>query len=673
MPSVPSLPRRKLHISNIPFAVALLALIASFFISRYYYAGTHPLVVNVSDVTDAVLVAALDDGWEAPLVRVDEGVFATELPPRASYTLSLRGEGGECTLGSVRILDLSKRPVDDILNWQADGAKTLTKGETIGICEELPPSPRNAFVKTFFTLLCIFWLFAYGLLAIVRKPDGLTLDKGRGPGLLWGWFLLLGALHMWLILGATPLFWAADSIGYAGKALSLYNGQGYYTGGYIDQLSRAPGCSYLEALAWSIFGFSARSVVLMQGLLYCAAVLFALHTVTRLIGRGGAGALAAFLFFSPPATMANRLLASESLFTSLSIVAAVCMLRAMLSQKRRWAWSTATTLALCPAILTRPNGVVLLAFPIFMLACAAWSSIRERSTAPAKRSLHWILPPAFAALTIVLWSWSNHKAVGYFSPTDIVGLSKAEAGFKSGVMDLRAATAQDEALYETVIRARYNSGYTLEAWSLRNLFREGILDGKPDAWGNGRRMDERMGQFARMGTAELGCIQMAARTTRAANWGLFMMQDSNFQPYGLPKYNFEVYPEKDWAYINEIIAGWVHTELQIEQKPVGPLQRAYNAILPLYKPAYALLVGAALLAYAFSAVRGSRLALVLLLPFFGNLLFNASLGVVIARYVNALEPLLWLGTSLVLGGLAREAWKGTRSSGTQVESQSETA
>jgi|GEM_PF-2712423 len=632
---------------TLPAWLALIALILAYVLAPYFYAGTHPLIVRADLEESSTLVAELADGWSAALVRTEDGSYATELPPRKSYTLSLNLAEGEGHVSQIRILDLHQRPISDLLVWDAAGStSTLSAEMPMQVCRNLA-STQKAFLRTLSTLFCLFWLLGYGLLAMMRTLTPPSPANGRGAGGLWLWFATLVGLHLWLVMTATPLFWWADSVGYAGKAMAFFQHGTYDTGQIFGELSRAPGAPLIEALAWKLFGFSVASVALLQALLYCAVACFALGTISRASNRMAAALVALPVLLSPPAMMGNRLFASEAPFLIFALLSTTCILWAFkTSGRKQWLWVGGATLAAVMTTLARPNGVILLSFPLFMLGRAGITLLRERKAAPLKHASVWLLPVLTLGCTLLLWSWRNNRAVGYFTPTDIVGLSSAEATFKSGVLDLKTGTGDDDALYERVVLARYKSQYNFEAWSLSSIFQERIKAEGELKFGDSARADAMLGDFAKRSNRNMDGRIMFARFLRELNWGLFMERDANFQPYGRPDLHFVVYDDASWAYTNSVISGWVHPDLVITQKPLGMAQRWFNAALWPYLPCFVLTIVAGLMAFAFSARSGRLASLVFLLPYFGNILFNAYLGVVISRYILVLEPFLWLGLAL---------------------------
>jgi hypothetical protein len=653
--------RRLLKSPVLLAALALaFALLATALLSPWMRAGTHPLVARCQTLHQGTtLYAELPDGWKAPLVPVDKDTFITELPPRKSYEgIALSAEGGAALYGSAEIKWLDRQQFEDTYITGTD----LTVGIAPGAKFPLTGcfAPKCYFWQALLPLLPLFLLLFFGVAALFQKTSAEKAAGAGNPGFrLWQWGILLALAAGEILLVATsnPLFWSADSIGYTGKALSLYQHGVYSTGGIYQEILRSPGAPLIEALAWRIFGFSFASVALLQAILYAGACLLALHAVAKALSRNAALVAAPFLFFAPAAIFGNRLMASEGPFATFALFTAGAFLLAESSTgRKRLLWILAAGAFAGYAALIRPNGVVLAAFPLFSLARGAALAIREKNAAPIRAVLPLAAAAALCLGSLAAWSARNYVFIGWFAPTDIGGLSMAESCFKSGILDLSAA-CDDEALYAEVVKARYDSHYNFEAWALSHLYQKrlealGPIDASAD-----RIVDGRLASFAARSRAATPFAARAAGLCRTFRWGLFQDKDANYQPYGLQDFRFVTYPQGEWDYTNSVITGWIHRDLGFAQTPPYAAQRAFNSLMPLHARLYTIAAALGVLLLALSLWRGYTAGLVLLLPYYGNILLNAALGVIVARYVTVLEPLLVLGIAAAL----REALRDLRS------------
>jgi len=622
----------------------VFALVPAALLSPWMRAGTHPLEVKASVPAGATLNAELADGWKTQLVPVGEDLYATELPPRKSYSLSLRSEGGDSSYHSAEVLDLGIRPVAALPLPRADPPVPIPSGGSLKLAENL--SAGSDFSGAAVGLRALLVLLVFGVAALWRRNEAGTADKAPHPSLhawQWAFLLTLAAGEVAFIASANPLFWSADSIGYTSKALSLYQHGVYDTGGIFQEILRAPGVPLFEAAAWKLFGFSFESLALAQAILYAGACLLALAAFAKAVSRRAALVAAPFLFFAPAAVVGNRIMASEGLFASFALLVSAALLFAHVSTgRRRILWLLAASAFAAYSVLVRANGVALLAFPLFLLGRAFMQALREKSVTPVREHVSFLLPVAACLGMLLVWSARNYVVHDYFAPTDIGGLSMAEACFKGGILDIRAS-ADDEALYRDIVKRRHETGYNFEAWSLSHLYGSREEAKGPLSRASDRIVDEKLSAFAARSRAAAPFGAKAAAFTRLIDWGVYQKRDANFQPYGLQDFRFVTYPQADWDYTNSVITGWIHKDLAIAQVPPHAAQRAFNALMPAHARLYTTAAGLGLFLFAFAAWRGHMATLALLLPYYGNILLNGVLGVIVARYVTVLEPLLILG------------------------------
>jgi hypothetical protein len=540
----------------------------------------------------------------------------------------------------------------------------IVPGEKFALSGAFPP--RHYFWKGFLPIFPLFLLLFFGIAAVCRKAPAKVAEGVERPGFrLWQWGVLLALAVGEVLLVATsnPLFWSADSIGYTGKALALYANGAYSTNGIYQEILRSPGAPLIEATGWKLFGFSFASVALFQALLYAGACLLALHGLAKALSRNAALFAAPFLFFAPAAIFGNRLMASEGPFAAFALFTAGAFLLAESSVgKKRLLWILAAGAFAGYAALVRPNGIILCAFPLFALARGAIAALREKEIAPFRKAAPQLLAVLLCLGSLAAWSARNYVQVGWFTPTDIGGLSMAEACFKSGILDVRAA-CDDDALYAEVVKARYDSGYNFEAWALSHLYQKRLEAAGPIDRSVDRLVDGRLAAFAARSRAATPFPARAAGFCRTFRWGLFQDKDQNFQPYGLQDFRFVTYPAGDWDYTNSVITGWIHKDLGYPQTPPHAAQRAFNALMPLHARLYTVAAGIGVLLLALSLWRGYAAAGILLLPYYGNLLLNAALGVIVARYVTVLEPLLLLGIAAGLWQWLRDQRKSAPANG----------
>jgi hypothetical protein len=642
-------PLQCLRVALVVTALAVLSLMLASFVRPWMGAGTYPLVVNARLDSGARLEAVLGDGWSAPLVRTDDGFFVTELPPRRAYALSLRASVGPAQVTSVDILDLHVRPVATRFSMNTRVPIAVNAGDTFSVSTLPIAVTSGEFGKAFAAVFVLLSLFTFGIVALFRKRSAPLCDGDGFQLWQWGVVVLLAACHVGLVATSTPVFWPADSIGYAAKALQILQHGGFYTGGIYYEITRAPGAPLIEALGFLLFGISPGAVALLQSILYCLAAVFALNAVARTGSRWVALCAAPFVLVDPAMISICRTFSSEAPFAIVALLFAGCVLRSLQSKGwREWAWIGCAAVAAGYEVMVRPNGVILLAFPLFMVGRLFVTALRGRSLYQAKPVAMWVLISVVSLGALFAWSWRNYRVQGYFAPTDIVGLSAAEACFKSGILDLRSS-ADDEALYEELVRSRRATNYNFEAWSLAGVYQRRVAEEGPVDKSAVRRVDLLEKAFAERSNLASPWESRAARFARIFRWGVFLDTDPNYQPYGAPSHGFIVYSDEQWNDSNKTIAHWMDERFAVPQKALGWQQRAFNHVMDgCYKWGLIALVLAALAAFALACQRVWLAPLVFLLPYFGNILLNAWLGVVVSRYVYVLEPFLILGIAACL-------------------------
>ena len=215
------------------------------------------------------------------------------------------------------------------------------------------------------------------------RPPGAPFESGDRPGrpagrplaaralaldlLCFGAVLLAAVLIRLLFAPRTPFLLMGDSETYLGPAVDLERGAGFDLA-----LKRTPGYPLLVALTLGLFGEDPRLVALAQHALGVATAL-----LTYLLGRALAGPLAGLLAGLAAALAGHlllyeRLIMSETLFTSLLVAALLALVRA--GQGGGWRWALAAGLALGGATLVRPvaQALLVLAPLVLLLGGRGW-------------------------------------------------------------------------------------------------------------------------------------------------------------------------------------------------------------------------------------------------------------------------------------------------------------
>jgi hypothetical protein len=210
------------------------------------------------------------------------------------------------------------------------------------------------------------------------------------------------------VVVATPDFEPInDAASYVEHAESISAGHGYppssiVPGGGQPSAYRPPGWPYLLGGVYALVGHDVTAARIAQAALVgVAGVALAGLVAFQLWGTGVALLTLGFAAVYPPLVVSASGLLSEPLFVALELGAVAAVLAHRRSGGLRWVAAAGALAGL--AILTRPNGVVLL----LPLALAVWG--RPKAWAPA-------VVLACAALAVAPWTIRNAVVLHEFIP-----------------------------------------------------------------------------------------------------------------------------------------------------------------------------------------------------------------------------------------------------------------
>lgn len=224
-----------------------------------------------------------------------------------------------------------------------------------------------------------------------------------------------GALGVRLaVVFATPEYRPVfDGLDYDTIARSLARGSGYMLGPNNTTAFRPPGYAFFLAGIYALTG--------MPGTKDAVEVVRVVQAILGTVTVGLLGAVAAMLWNRRIALVTLGLGAvyvpfleigeayvSEALFLPLMLGALLCALGERRGQ-HRWRWSMASGLLMGLAILTRPNGIVLL-LPLFV---ALWHGGRRRSWRALKAPVIMLLA---AVVAVAPWTVRNEVSLHSFIP-----------------------------------------------------------------------------------------------------------------------------------------------------------------------------------------------------------------------------------------------------------------
>ena len=235
--------------------------------------------------------------------------------------------------------------------------------------------------------------------------------------------LAFSLLKLWLVAGQTrPAFANAvhDDALFIKLASFLVAGDWL---GPFDQLTLAKGPMYPIWLAFC-YTLSLPSY-LMQHLLYAAAVLAFLHSVSPWVRRKAYRLMIFVLMLFNPASCAFMAVhfKRETIYGSLSILvfAGLIGLYGTTSAETRHPlrWAVLLGVSLTAFWLTREEGLWIVPPAMVLLACAGYRLARRRLESPKRIILVLLLPLAIWGTSLLAVSWINYGKYGIFSTNEI--------------------------------------------------------------------------------------------------------------------------------------------------------------------------------------------------------------------------------------------------------------
>ncbi len=684
---------------------ACILFLAVFLFARlapWWQAGVTPVEVDLRAPAGATVFLHWQEG-ESPmrLVPVDDpdehaihALWMTELPPRPQYQLALEWTAEEGTVEwmGIRVYTLSPRKeaiaytaAGQFAGWDEFAQEAVFTGVapwpvafaseevlSLGSVDRRPEALISTFARPFLNLSLLV-LLGGGLIAcglfFPAQLSAFPFCWGRIRSLaVITVFVISAGLHWHLVKTSVPEFWPADSTSYADKGLALGYGATFDTGGHEYELNRLPGYPLLVAAAFRLIEPSLNAVITLQTMLCLAAFGFLFWRASRFLHPWLLLAGIPFVLLSPALIWASRQIATESLFVSLWVIAVGCALWTLERPegRRLTPWSL-FILAVISATMVRANGILLLTIPgCFMIGMLVrvWrlESGCCRLTWPSFRQWSFVLIPFVATvLVVVAWSARNAHHRGYFGPTDLAPVVASNAPFNAGMLDLRVFEDNPD-LYAWIIQQRRNQGYFFHGWHLRN--RQFM-----DIWRTSPQLDhstigqlaDAQKQFVADNHARIPWEARLVAWWRVLDWGLWFPQWGNFTQDGLQT-NYEV-PHafrSDW--LRETVGQrmeWLARDrgegvryplVTFSEGRESVVTNHYNRwIVPAYPYFYRILLTVGLFALLFSLLQRAFAPVVLLMPYFVNILLNVYFLYVVGRYVQVLDGMILLG---VLGAFS---------------------
>lgn len=448
---------------------------------------TTPVLVELDGGADASLTL----GWSqdrddrVPLVRHERESAAAEfvgvLPARRHYdgVLSVRAGDEPVGVRSVVFIDV-RDPADRSRAISPEGT-SVAPGETLNLDLGRVGQPPTSRVAWFGWVTALFAIGAVSFMAMCF--GALRAPAGTGaPGVRWpssGTVLVLvvwtaaSAMHL-LATIAQPVAVSADSRMYLLQALGLLHSGDAHIGGTIYTLNRMPGyAATIAPLLWA-GAMSLTVIAVFQALLYSGAVLMLAWACRRWLAPWLAAVAIAAAMLTPPALWSSVQILTESLFTSLVLIAvASLLLHAQSGGRRSLLWLGAFSLAAACTVLVRPNGILLLplcvAAGVPVVMHRFWSGRGSASSALAAIvvAVPYVLACAAPVAAATAWASRNQDRFGFPHSTDMRAITDVVGLMASGVLDPRSLDDDAYRLYAQGLR-RMHYGYHI--WHLRDDF-----------------------------------------------------------------------------------------------------------------------------------------------------------------------------------------------------------
>jgi hypothetical protein len=628
--------------------IAAIALIAGA-ISPWYEVASRPVQLTTLAAVDAIDLCWTSDGCERFVRKPDSpDVWLAELPPQQRYDVRLRFPNGtRATKARIVIFDTSKVPdpgsheaAVPALEQSLD-IPELAPGADVTVGTILAPSRLSNAAVLFGVLLAICAGLVLGARSLA-KPTFIPLAPAASIHSIVLFALAATTVHA-LLVGSLPILYylGTDSDDYLVHALNLVDHFHYRVPGRdaFSETVRTPGYAALLAGIFLAFGKHLSTVILVQSILFMAAVSCLALALRRWVPAALLGALLAIAAIMPPNIEMSRGIQSDgpaatfALFSVAAFIEAGC--RSDRSQ-RSMIWIGAPAAAL--AIMVRPTAVAVLVIPALMALqrfVIAWPKTRWQSAGIAMPVLWIAVAPAIAALAA--WSSYNWFQFKYLGPSNFGPTIRFTGRMDTGVFDLRSLHDR-EPLRQAYLIGREATGY----WEYHVHFVAPMFFVK-----NQRRyvaevnagLSDVISRSDKLNPWPL----TAVRLLRGVWWGALLPPTRNYNGYLLP---FQVLNAGNVSadavartFPGVILDSPQPAELAARYAQWGA--NIYNAVRP------AIYLSALLAAIWLLFARGWLLAAPMLVHT-ANMLLHAGLGVVYARYVQGLDILLFAQVAIGL-------------------------
>jgi hypothetical protein len=621
----------------------------------WYEVASHPVRLTLQAAVETIDLCWTANGCErfVPKPGSPDDRLA-ELPPQRRYDVRLHFPNGmpAATKARITIFDTDngadpqlKEIIVPLLEQTVD-IPELAPGGSVAVATIVAP---NGGFATAAILFAVLLTLSAGLVLGARSLARPTATSPAPPAPIATIVLVALAatiVHVLLVRSFPIVYYlGADSDDYLLHALNLIDNFRYRISGRDpwNETVRTPGYAVLLAGIFLAFGKQLSTVVLVQGLLFMAAVTCVALALRRWASAALLGALPAIAAIMPPDIEMSRAIQSDGPAATLALFSVAAFIEAACrpeSSRRGMMWLGA--IAAACAIMVRPTAVVVLVIPGVMALQAivsAWPTERWRSVHAGVPILWLAAAPAIAALAV--WSAYNWLQFRYPGPSNFTQTIRFTGRMDTGIFDLRALD-HDERLRRAYLVGREGTGY----WQYHVQFVAPISSGryrKQYVSNINAGLADVVARSDRLNAWQLKAI----RLLRGVWWGALLPPAKNYNGYG---FQFEVLgwnttPDA----VQSAFPGVVHDTPEPSRLFAGYRDWApsiYNGIRPVV---YLLALIATLLVLCTS----SWLLAAPMLVHMTNIFIHAGLGVVYARYIEGLDILLVAQIAIALPALCR--------------------
>jgi Dolichyl-phosphate-mannose-protein mannosyltransferase len=471
---------------------------------------------------------------------------------------------------------------------------------------------------TFFTIL-ILWIClltaTIGLVAILIPLFARPADLLPPANIPAHWrapliaFAIATAIRL-LILPGSQVILRADSTLYLAKANALAQHNTTDLGGNEFELDRLPGYPFILATIFRTLGNHLTTVALIQTILFSLAVLAFAYSLRNWI-HPALAAIAIFVaILSPPQIWAARAILTESTFATFSLLAlAAFFCHISATPARSKLWLAIYGLLVTIAIFIRPNGIAL--FASSLPACLML--LRRgtfRTLAPYAVSL------AIAVVCLFAWSYRNLIRYGYFTPSDMTGVTLICGQIAAGSFDVDSLAGSP--LYEPYLQNKFSDHYLYPGFNLRHeQFIQHI--------GNSSKVDRSI-----FPALDRSLLKLAARSKRLSPWQLNCVALLRSAWWAVA-----------WPDVPTYSGGHVRVDYFSPQETIAALFSQFY-----FDVWYELLSALAFLSAVFILWRGHAILAAPIFIFLANILLNVFLLNVVSRYIQIMDGLLYFQVAL---------------------------